>query len=170
MLLQRAKKLMEQADTMSPDQLISRLKALDKERKDAKMTIEEKKQCSAYADFAGQFCEAQDDDEVVCAKEGVPTHDPMTTMVLNLSDDGQRWPVALNCKHVYNWSTLIAQKKNGSWVLEKCVKPGCTTGCAPKTMKDRQALKEDAKVKHALQKSRARGRVSMEDAVMLQDD
>jgi hypothetical protein len=33
-----------------------------------------------------------------------------------------RYPVALNCKHVYNWSTLTAKKSNGQFVLFACAR------------------------------------------------
>ena len=32
-----------------------------------------------------------------------------------------RWPVALNCKHVYNWTSLTAKKSNGKdFALTNC--------------------------------------------------
>jgi hypothetical protein len=68
-----------------------------------------------------------------------------------------RYPVALSCKHVYNWQTVAAKKGNGDWQLVKCAVAGCRGGAnggcgsAPSTLEARKALKEDPRIKNLLQ-------------------
>ena len=59
-----------------------------------------------------------DGDEVVCANDGVARTDSLTAAPL-VFEDG-RWPVALGCGHVYNWSTVKAKRSNGEWQLKSC--------------------------------------------------
>ena len=33
-----------------------------------------------------------------------------------------RYPVALNCKHIYNWSTLTTRRSNGEFSLTTCAR------------------------------------------------
>jgi len=149
---------------------IAALKDLDAKRKAGNMPFEELKDCDAYKDFAGQFGEVGDDDDIVCANEAVPTVDPFSAAPLARDADSKRWPVALKCKHVYNWSTIVAKRPNGKWALEKCAKSGCANpDQIPTTLKERHTLKEDSRVKHALEKKARKVRESVDGAVELED-
>ena len=156
---QETKALLESG--MDSTQLAQKLKQLEASREAGDMPMQKIKKCEEYADFAGEFCEVKDDDDIVCASSSLPEKDELTLAALDLvrgSDGNERWPVALSCKHVYNWSTLTEKKPDGSWALSACVVAGCRSGTVPTLLKDRQKLKEDPRVKHALQKkARKRG-------------
>ena len=56
--------------------------------------------------------------------EDLPEADPFTTERLALKDG--KWPLALPCKHVYNYSTVFALKsKSKTFALDKCVGKSC---------------------------------------------
>lgn len=56
--------------------------------------------------------------------EDLPESDPFTTERLALKDG--KWPLALPCKHVYNYSTVFALKsKSKLFALDTCVGKSC---------------------------------------------
>lgn len=60
-----------------------------------------------------------DEDEIMVVSQDVNMKDPFTT--LDLKEENGKWPLALPCRHVYNYSTVMDKNpRTGKWNLDKC--------------------------------------------------
>ncbi|EKX51005.1 hypothetical protein GUITHDRAFT_151128 [Guillardia theta CCMP2712] len=118
------------------------------------------KSCGSYASLESKFQslygEAGEDEDLCMTAEDLPESDPLTTERLAFKDG--KWPLALPCKHVYNYSTVFALKsKSKTFALDKCVVSACSNKTPIGGMEAREKLQPDTRVMQMIRKRQKYG-------------
>jgi len=86
---------------------------------------------------------------------GAQLKDPYSQLPLAKEQESGKYPIAMPCGHIYNWSMIMerkTQKNKTTWMLEKCCVGGCPAAKADWSRVDRTKLKECTKTKSAIQR------------------